>query len=247
MRLYFLQTSQSTDRDRPHPPATARARPRPTASARARPRPTAQDRVRPRPPATTASARARPRPTAPDRVRPRPTDHFRVSLRPVVYSVLCSSFSGKNLNPNLDVCMFLAESIPLDVGPHTCPCPCRKHLLPTLLHLPPLPRFHVCAHSSWSFPFLCLLTRMSPLPQEPAPGSPRRAAGAAAVARAAKAAFEAAAAGVQAANVVAHIYNKEAERAQSEVGVMVPPVLPPPLPQVTPPPTHTPCFLICGI
>ena len=82
---------------------------------------------------------------------------------------------------------------------------------------------------------------MPPLPQEPAPGSPRRAAGAAAVARAAKAACEAAAAGVQAANVVAHIYNKEAERAQSEVGVLVPPVLPPPLPEITtpPPPPHT--------
>ena len=80
---------------------------------------------------------------------------------------------------------------------------------------------------------------MPPFPQEPAPGSPRRAAGAAAVARAAKAAAEAAAAGVQAATVVAHIYNLESERAQSEAGVLVPPVLPPPLPQVTPPHTHT--------
>ena len=135
--------------------------------------------------------------------------------------------------------MFLAESIPLDVGPHTCPCPCRKHLLPTLLHLPPLPRFHVCAHSSWSFPFLCLFTRMPPFPQAPAPGSPRRAAGAAAVARAAIAAAKAAAAGVQAATVVANIYNVESQRAQSEDGVLVPPELPPPLPQATPPPTHT--------
>ena len=79
---------------------------------------------------------------------------------------------------------------------------------------------------------------MPPFPQEPAPGSPRRAAGAAAVARAAKAAALAAAAGVQAATVVAQVYNLESERAQSEAGVLVLPVLPPPLPQVTPP-THT--------
>ena len=81
---------------------------------------------------------------------------------------------------------------------------------------------------------------MPPFPQDPAPGSAGRAAGDAAVARAAKAAAQAAAASVQAAIVVAQVYNLESEWAQSEAGVLVPPVLPPPLPQVTPPPPpHT--------
>ena len=88
---------------------------------------------------------------------------------------------------------------------------------------------HARSHGLW----LCLFTRMPPFPQEPPPGSAGRTAGAAAVARAAKAAALAAAAGVQRATVVAHVYNLESERAQSEAGVLVPPVLPPPIPQVT--------------
>ena len=82
------------------------------------------------------------------------------------------------------------------------------------------------AHGVW----LCLLTRIHPFPQEPPPGSAGRAAGVAAVARAAKAAALAAAAGIKSAADVARVYNLESERAQSEAGLLVPPVMPPPLP-----------------